>query len=54
MRPAMAENRPSEAADLYRRQRAKNLFMAGALVVMAVVFFALTIVRMGGQMAAHQ
>jgi len=47
-------NRPGSADDLYRRQRAKNLFMAGALVVMAVVFFALTIVRMGGQMGVHQ
>jgi hypothetical protein len=50
----MADNNRPGSAELYRRQRAKNLFMAGALVVMAVVFFALTIVRMGGQMGAHQ
>lgn len=45
----MAEDRRPGDTDLHRRQRGKNLFVAGFLVLMAVVFFALTIVRMGGQ-----
>lgn len=45
----MAEDRRPGDTDLHRRQRGKNLFVAGFLVVMVVVFFALTIVRMGGQ-----
>jgi len=32
---------------LHRRQRGKNLVVAGFLIVMVVLFFALTIVRMG-------
>jgi hypothetical protein len=31
------------------RQRGKNLFMAGFLLALAVIFFVLTLVRMGGQ-----
>jgi len=42
----MADNRPGDS-DMHRRQRGKNLVVAGFLVVMVVVFFALTIVRMG-------
>jgi len=45
----MAEDRRPGDTDLHRRQRGKNLFVAGFLVLMAAVFFALTIVRMGGQ-----
>jgi hypothetical protein len=45
----MAEDRRPGDTDLHRRQRGKNLFVAGFLVLMVVVFFALTIVRMGGQ-----
>ena len=47
------DRRPGDS-DLHRRQRTKNLFMFGFLLALAVIFFALTIVRMGGQMAAHQ
>jgi uncharacterized membrane protein len=32
---------------MHRRQRGKNLVVAGFLVVLVVMFFALTIVRMG-------
>jgi len=42
----MADNRPGDS-DMHRRQRGKNLVVAGFLVVMVVAFFALTIVRMG-------
>lgn len=45
----MAEDRRPGDTDLHRRQRGKNLVVAGFLVLMVVVFFALTIVRMGGQ-----
>ncbi|HZX82174.1 MAG TPA: hypothetical protein VFF19_01325 [Reyranella sp.] len=42
----MADNRPGDS-DMHRRQRGKNLFVAGFLVVLVAVFFVLTIVRMG-------
>jgi uncharacterized membrane protein len=42
----MADNRPGDS-DMHRRQRGKNLVVAGFLVVLVVMFFALTIVRMG-------
>ena len=42
----MADNRPGDT-ELHRRQRGKNLVVAGFLVVLVVVFFVLTIVRMG-------
>lgn len=45
----MAEDRRPGDTDLHRRQRSKNLFVAVFLVLMVVAFFALTIVRMGGQ-----
>ena len=44
----MADNRPGDS-DMHRRQRGKNLFVFGLLLVMVVIFFVLTIVRMGGQ-----
>ncbi|MBY0324340.1 MAG: hypothetical protein K2X72_36860 [Reyranella sp.] len=44
----MADNRPGDT-DIHRRQRGKNLVVAGFLVVLVVVFFVLTIVRMGPQ-----
>jgi len=50
---AMTENRRPGDTDRHRRQRAKNLFMLGALLVMAAIFFTLTIVRMGGQMGVR-
>ena len=42
----MADNRPGDT-ELHRRQRGKNLVVAGFLVALVVVFFVLTIVRMG-------
>jgi hypothetical protein len=42
----MADNRPGDS-DMHRRQRGKNLVVAGFLVVLVVMFFALTVVRMG-------
>jgi hypothetical protein len=49
MSDAMVENRRPGDTDMHRRQRGKNLFVAGFLLVVAAVFFYLTIVRMGGQ-----
>ncbi len=49
MSDAMADPRRPSDTDVHRRQRGKNLFVAGFLVVMALMFFFLTIVRMGGQ-----
>lgn len=48
MSAAMVQDRRRSDTDVHRRQRGKNLFVAGFLVVMVVAFFALTIVRMGG------
>ncbi len=47
MSEAMVEDRRPGNTDVHRRQRAKNLFVAGFLLVMVVSFFVLTIVRMG-------
>ncbi|WP_296335824.1 hypothetical protein [Reyranella sp.] len=47
MSEAMVEDRRPGDTDLHRRQRGKNLVVAGFLLVMVVLFFALTIVRMG-------
>lgn len=49
MSDVMVDPRHSSGTELRRRQRGKNLFVAGFLVVMALMFFFLTIVRMGGQ-----
>ena len=49
MSEAMVEGRRPGDTDLHRRQRAKNLVVAGFLLVMVVLFFLLTIVRMGGK-----
>lgn len=43
----MVEDRRPGDTDLHRRQRGKNLVVAGFLLVMVVLFFVLTIVRMG-------
>jgi hypothetical protein len=48
MSDVMADNRPGDS-DMHRRQRGKNLFVAGFLLVLVVIFFVLTIVRMGPQ-----
>ena len=49
MSAAMAEHRRPGDTDMHRRQRTKNWFIFGALIVMSAVFFGLTIVRMGAQ-----
>ena len=49
---AMDDERLPGHSDRHRRQRAKNLFMFGFLLAIAVIFFLLTVVRMGGHMAA--
>jgi hypothetical protein len=43
------DNRRPGDTDRHRQQRIKNLFMFGVLLAMAAIFFALTIVRMGGK-----
>ena len=47
MSEAMVEERRPGNTDLHRRQRGKNLVVAGFLLVLAIMFFTLTIVRMG-------
>jgi hypothetical protein len=47
MSEAMVEDRRPGDTDMHRRQRSKNLVVAAFLLVMAIAFFALTIVRMG-------
>ena len=42
------ERRPGDS-DRHRQQRSKNLFMFFFLLSLAAIFFALTLVRMGGQ-----
>lgn len=44
----MADDRPGDS-DMHRRQRSKNLVVAGLLLVLVAIFFVLTIVRMGPQ-----
>jgi hypothetical protein len=46
---AQDERRPGDT-DRHRRQRSKNLFMFFALLAVAAIFFALTMVRMGGKL----
>ena len=43
------DNRRPGDSDRHRQQRGKNLFMFFFLLAMAAIFFALTIVRMGGK-----
>ena len=49
MNGAMAEDRRPGDSAMLRRQRAKNLVIAAFLVALVALFFALTVVRMGGQ-----
>lgn len=44
---AMNDDRRPGDSDMHRRQRTKNLVMAGLLLGMVAIFFLLTIVRMG-------
>lgn len=34
--------------ELHKRQRGKNLVLAGVLFALVILFFAITLVRMGG------
>ena len=45
----MAEERRPGDSDMHRRQRSKNFLMAAFLLALAVIFFVLALVRMGGQ-----
>lgn len=38
---------PEEEAEIRRRQRSRNLVLGGLLLFMVVLFYAITIVRMG-------
>jgi hypothetical protein len=42
---------PPEAAELKRRQRMRSIAIAGGLVLMAILFYLITIFRMGGEIA---
>ena len=44
-----ADDRRPGDSDMHRRQRSKNLVMAAFLVALVVIFFLLSLVRMGGQ-----
>lgn len=41
------DRRPGDS-DMHRRQRGKNFFMLAVLLALVVLFFILTMVRMGG------
>ena len=49
MSAAMTEDRRPGDTDMHRRQRGKNLVIAAFLVALVAIFFALTVVRMGGK-----
>ena len=49
MSRVMADDRRPGDSDMHRRQRTKNLVMAGFLLALVVIFFLLSLVRMGGQ-----
>ncbi len=38
---------PEEQTELRRRQKSRNLVLGGVLVFFAILFYAITIVRMG-------
>ena len=49
MSDVMVEDPRPGDTDMHRRQRGKNLVVAAFLLALAVIFFVLTIVRMGPQ-----
>ena len=53
MSAVMSEGRRPGDTDMHRRQRAKNLVVAGLLLALVVIFFLLTLVRMGGQVGGQ-
>ena len=40
---------PDEEAEFKRRQRSRNLVLAGTLIFFVVLFYLITIVRLGSQ-----
>ncbi|WP_296023908.1 hypothetical protein [uncultured Altererythrobacter sp.] len=40
---------PEEESEIKRRQRSRNLVLGGLLLFMVVLFYFITIVRIGGQ-----
>jgi len=40
---------PEEEAEFKRRQRSRNLVLAGSLIFFVVLFYLITIVRLGAQ-----
>jgi len=40
---------PEEEAEFKRRQRSRNLVLAGTLIFFVVLFYLITIVRLGSQ-----
>jgi len=40
---------PEEEAEFVRRRKARNLVVAGTLLFFVVLFYAITMVRIGGQ-----
>jgi hypothetical protein len=40
---------PDEEKEFLRRRKARNLVVAGTLIFFVVLFYAITIVRIGGQ-----
>jgi hypothetical protein len=49
MSDAMVEDSRPGDSDRHRQQRGKNLVVAAFLVALVVIFFLLTLVRMGDQ-----
>ena len=49
MSRVIADDRRPGDSDMHRRQRTKNLVVAGFLLALVVIFFLLSLVRMGGQ-----
>ena len=40
---------PEEEAEMKRRQKSRNLVLGGTLLFFAVLFYAITVARIGGQ-----
>ena len=40
---------PEEEAEFNRRRKARNLVLAGTLLFFVILFYAITMVRIGGQ-----
>ncbi len=46
--PSKAERVPLDDHEFRRRQRTKNLLLGGLLLALAVLFYLVTLVRLGG------